>query len=175
MTRVRVTGFVVGSDMQSGIVGAHKLWKVRVKDETNEHDGKKFVVASIEGDITLAPGLSVTFVLGSFPKRNPSSKIQGTELRAVDVRLDGPQPEGKEKVQVRCDHCSAPAEVLFEAVNTANDSGHYARTCLTHLQQTVMSLRSCVPSGQRCLQFVNVFKQDTVWRRWPEGNFEEAR
>lgn len=63
------------------VVAREKVWKVRVNDETSEFNGKKFEVASTHEDISLAQGLEVEFVLGTFRRRgHPVQK-------AVDVTI----------------------------------------------------------------------------------------
>lgn len=75
--QARIKGYVVGSDQVQGVT----VWKVRAKDETNEHNGKKFVVASVHNNMQLAEGLEVTFVLGRFQERGQAV------LKAIDVQL----------------------------------------------------------------------------------------
>lgn len=78
ITQIRHHGFVLGSDL----VGNRRTWKVRVKDEQSRYDGQKFVVASVHGDIELAQGLNVHFVVGTM-----DGSGDNTVLRAVDVRI----------------------------------------------------------------------------------------
>lgn len=75
--QVRIIGYVVGADKVQG----KTIWKVRIKDETNEFNGKKYVVASVHDNIYLAKGLEVTFFLGQF--QEDGQVVQ----RAVDVQL----------------------------------------------------------------------------------------
>jgi hypothetical protein len=82
MDSKRTKGFVVGFDAASE---GRAVWKVRVKDPTNPHDGQKLVVASVRGGLELARGLNVHFVIGTID--DPA----GTKvLRAVDVCLETP-------------------------------------------------------------------------------------
>lgn len=74
----RHRGYVAASDLTP----TGTTWKVRVKDSTSNHDGRKLVVASVQDGIALAQGLNVDFIIGS---------IDGSKgevlLRAVDVRI----------------------------------------------------------------------------------------
>ncbi len=81
----RHEGFVVGSDSSRG---ASTVWKVRVKDRSSPHDGKKLIVASIHGGIELARGLNVNFAIGTV-----DDSVGDQALRAVDVRLSAAQPQ----------------------------------------------------------------------------------
>jgi hypothetical protein len=74
---VRLKGFVIGSDR----VGDDAVWEVRVNDETNGLHRQKFEVASVHGDISLAKGLEVEFLLGNFLK--DGHPVQ----KAVDVTI----------------------------------------------------------------------------------------
>lgn len=76
----RHKGYVMGFD--NGARGK-RTWKVRVKDPTSPHDGKKFVVASTHGNLELAQGLNVNFAIGTVDDEE-GQKVE----RAVDVRLD---------------------------------------------------------------------------------------
>jgi len=71
MAQERVVGYVVGSDISQG----REVWKVK------SEDGNKFKVASVHGDIALAPGLNVSFMIGTFKEGEQSVR------KAVDVRL----------------------------------------------------------------------------------------
>lgn len=71
----RISGYVLGHDMIQG----EKVWKVRVKQDGHELYGKKFIVASTHNDITLAQGMNVSFVLGSFQEKGKNIE------KAVDV------------------------------------------------------------------------------------------
>lgn len=71
MMQERVVGHVVGNDISRG----REVWKVK------SESGEKLKVASVYGDITLAPGLSVSFLVGSFKESGQSVR------KAVDVRL----------------------------------------------------------------------------------------
>jgi hypothetical protein len=75
--QARIRGYVLGSDEIQGAT----VWKVRVKDETNKFDGRKFVVASVHDNFSLAEGLEVTFVLGQFQERGQAV------FKAIDVQL----------------------------------------------------------------------------------------
>lgn len=73
-------GFVAGSD--PGPKG-QTVWKVRVKDPSSDYNGRKLVVASVQGDLQLARGLNVHFAIGTIDDQS------GTKVpRAVDVRLE---------------------------------------------------------------------------------------
>ena len=74
----RLSGFVIANDGTPD----NPLWKVRVKDASSPYNGRKLTVASVHGDITLARGLNVSYLIGSVDGQS------GTELRAVDVRLE---------------------------------------------------------------------------------------
>ena len=76
----RVKGYVVAGDKKGK---GPTVWKVRVKDEHSQHNGRKFVVASTHNDITLARGIDVTFLVGSMDGPNKGRKL----LKAVDVQL----------------------------------------------------------------------------------------
>lgn len=71
MTQERVVGHVVGSDISQG----REVWKVR------SSEGTKFKVASVYGNIALAPGVNVSFLVGSFKEG------EQTVRKALDVRL----------------------------------------------------------------------------------------
>jgi hypothetical protein len=75
--QARIRGYVVGADKVKGTT----VWKVRAKDETSEHNSKKFSVASIHSKIYLAEGLEVSFLLGQFQEAGQAV------LKAVDVQL----------------------------------------------------------------------------------------
>ena len=78
----RHKGFVVGSDQNPE---GHPVWKVKVKDTKSPFNGKKIVVASVHGGLTLARGLNVEFAIGTV------DDTQGQKVvRAVDVRLELP-------------------------------------------------------------------------------------
>lgn len=78
MTQVRVTGYVVGYDE----VGGEVLWKVKVKDSSSVHNGKKFVVHSLHpGTMLSKPSVDVTF------KVAPIQVGQEQTLKAVDVAI----------------------------------------------------------------------------------------
>lgn len=75
----RCKGYVVGSDT----VNKEIVWKVKATSASGEgqqHLGKKFEVASTHGEILLAKGLDVTFIVGSFGKHK--------YFKAVDVDVD---------------------------------------------------------------------------------------
>ena len=78
---MRYRGYIVGSETRPG---GRLVWKVRIKEAGNPHDGQKFTVASIHGGLELARGLNVTFVLGTVDDET-GEKV----MRAVDVRLEG--------------------------------------------------------------------------------------
>lgn len=76
----RHRGYVVGHDSNpSGSI----IWKVRVKDPADSRNGEKLVVASTRGNIELARGLNVEFIIGTIDGPN-GQKIS----RAVDVMPD---------------------------------------------------------------------------------------
>jgi hypothetical protein len=78
MTQVRVTGYVVGYDE----VGGEALWKLKVKDSSSVHNGKKFVVHSLHpGTMLSKPSVDVTF------KVAPIQVGQEQTLKAVDVAI----------------------------------------------------------------------------------------
>jgi len=83
----RVSGFVVGHDTKE----KGKVWKVRVKDQTSVHDGKKFEVASTHPGTELSqPSTDVTF-------RIEPLQVEGEfVLKAVDV-ADGPLTESSRR------------------------------------------------------------------------------
>jgi hypothetical protein len=56
-------------------------WKVRVNDKTSGLHRQKFEVASVPGDISLAKGFEVEFLLGNFLK--DGHPVQ----KAVDVTI----------------------------------------------------------------------------------------
>jgi len=78
----RHSGFVIGSDTTPA---GHEVWKVRVKEPAGPYDGRKLIVASVNGGVALAQGLNVTFVIGTMDGSSGSP-----ELRAVDVRIQEP-------------------------------------------------------------------------------------
>jgi hypothetical protein len=73
----RLLGFVIGYDL----VGDMKVWKVRVQEKDHELNERKFAVASTHDEITLAQGLEVRFLLGTF--QDCGRSVQ----KAVDVTL----------------------------------------------------------------------------------------
>lgn len=83
----RVSGFVMANDGTP----YDPLWKVRVKDSQSPYNGHKLTVASVHGDITLAQGLNVSFLIGSIDDKQGQSA-----LRAVDVRLQEVNRIGQE-------------------------------------------------------------------------------
>jgi hypothetical protein len=78
-------GFIVGFDTSPE--GRH-VWKVRVKDPGDPHDGQKLVVASVRGGLELARGLNVHFAIGTIDDSS-GTKV----LRAVDVCLETPDED----------------------------------------------------------------------------------
>ncbi len=74
----RHSGFVVGhTNTRHG-----GYWTVRVKEEGNPQNGKKFDVMSIADEVKLASGLNVTFLIGTV------DGPQGQKIeKAVDVQL----------------------------------------------------------------------------------------
>ncbi|MDQ1284499.1 MAG: hypothetical protein QG620_847 [Patescibacteria group bacterium] len=103
----RIKGYVLGADKVQG----ETVWKVRVQDETSKYDGKKFVVASVRDNISLAGGLEVTFLLGQF--REKGQAVQ----KAIDVRLftgDGIQEASSKKVRTADD--SEPFHIVVTRV-----------------------------------------------------------
>jgi hypothetical protein len=83
MTQERVVGHVIGKDTHKG----REVWKVRV-------NGEKIQVASIRDNIVLAPGLSVSFLIGTFKEGEQSVR------KAVDVMiLSETREELKNKVR----------------------------------------------------------------------------
>ncbi len=86
---VRVTGFVIGSDIsKKGAV----IWKVRVQDSGSGFDRGKLIVASTHEGITIAQGLNVTFLVGTV--KGPKG---GNSLRAVVRLLNEGQKEEKDE------------------------------------------------------------------------------
>ena len=85
MNSKRAKGFVVGVDTSTK---GQPVWKVRVKDPTNPHDGQKLVVASVRGGLELARGLNVHFAIGTIDASS-GKKV----LRAVDVCLKTPDED----------------------------------------------------------------------------------
>ncbi|MFC1644618.1 hypothetical protein ACFL08_01170 [Patescibacteria group bacterium] len=86
----RIQGFVVGYDK----VANELLWTVKVKDQDSQHNGQKFLVASLHpGTMLTRPGVDVTFRVRSF----------GTEqeqvLRAIDVSIGKTFPDRKTIVE----------------------------------------------------------------------------
>ena len=74
----RHKGFVVGStDSAHGT-----YWTVRVKDDTDPRNQKKFKVLSVDGNIKLIAGLNVTFLIGTFDGQQNS-----TVEKAFDVQI----------------------------------------------------------------------------------------
>ena len=159
----RERGYVVGFD----VVRDQKVWKVRVSKPGSAIDGKKVVVQSVADGITIDRGMEVEFQLGQFQR--------GRELvlKAVDVRpyIDNPEVGTVACNVCKCDHCNEPAEILFEASLMDSEAAQYARTCLSHLGQTVGFLRTCFQERRTELRFLNIFKGDKEWRRWPNINF----
>jgi len=80
----RYCGYVVGSRLSPQ---GHFVWTVRVKHPGSPHDERKLVVASVQGEIALARGLNVNFVVGTVDDRS-GDKVP----RAVDVCLEPAAP-----------------------------------------------------------------------------------
>jgi hypothetical protein len=75
----RIQGYVIAGDLSKQ---GKTVWKVRVNQPGSIFHKRKIIVASIHGDITLARGLNVSFILGSV------NDSQGRPvLRAVDVNI----------------------------------------------------------------------------------------
>lgn len=87
----RAKGFVVGFDSASE---GRIVWKVRVKDSGNPHDGQKLVVASVRGGLELARGLNVHFAIGTI-----DDQLGTKVLRAVDVCLEIPDEDQTSNVK----------------------------------------------------------------------------
>lgn len=86
----RIQGFVVGYDKVAGEL----LWTVKVKDENSQHNGQKFLVASLHPRTMLTrPGADVTF------RVQPFGTEQEKVLRAVDVSVGKTFPEEKPIVE----------------------------------------------------------------------------
>ena len=82
MENQRHKGFIIGFDTASE---GRTVWKVRVRDQGDQHDGHKLIVASVRGGLELARGLNVHFAIGTI------DDFSGTKvLRAVDVCLEMP-------------------------------------------------------------------------------------
>lgn len=78
MIRVRIKGYVIGYD----VVGGELLWRVKVKDSSSIHDGKKFVVHSLHpGTMLSRPSVDVSF------RVEPVQVGQEQNLKAVDVAV----------------------------------------------------------------------------------------
>ncbi len=75
---MRFGGHIMAEDTADG----RTIWKVRVVDEKSHFNGRKLIVASTHGGITLARGLIVDFEIGFL---NDLSKTRVP--RAVDVGL----------------------------------------------------------------------------------------
>lgn len=88
MASERTKGFVVGFDTAAE---GRTVWKVRVKDSTSPHNGKKLVAASVRDGLTLARGLNVHFAIGTIDDSS-GTKV----LRAVDVSLETPDEDQTE-------------------------------------------------------------------------------
>ncbi len=101
----RIKGYVVG------IGPGNRSWRVRIRQNGHPQDGWKFIVASTHENITLAPGMNVSFSLGSF-KQEP-------QLRAIDVMPDEPEAElqGLERIVM------AGARTGTDVKVTIQDSG----------------------------------------------------
>ena len=82
MSPKRTKGFVVGFDTSPE---GRNVWKVRVKDPSDPHDGQKLVVASVRSGLELARGLNVHFAIGTIDDSS-GTKV----LRAVDICLETP-------------------------------------------------------------------------------------
>lgn len=154
----RESGYVICFD----VVRGEKIWKVRVSKPGYAIDGKKVVVQSVADGTVIDRGMDVEFQLGQFHRG------QELVLKAVDVRSRIDDPEVG-KVVCTCDNCNEPAEIIFEAVSSSG-TAEYARTCFSHLGQTVGFLRSCSSEDKTELRFRNVFKGDEDWRQWPNIN-----
>lgn len=76
----RHRGFVTGSHQASD---GRTIWSVRVRDSVSQHNGQKFVVASIRGGMELARGLNVHFAIGTV-----DDQLGNKVPRAVDVCLE---------------------------------------------------------------------------------------
>lgn len=86
----RIRGFVVGYDK----VASEFLWTVKVKDQGSQHNGQKFLVASLHpGTMLTRPGVDVTF------RVQPFGIEQEKVLRAVDVSIGKIFPEEKKIVE----------------------------------------------------------------------------
>ncbi|MFA6047774.1 MAG: hypothetical protein WCV59_02785 [Parcubacteria group bacterium] len=89
--QARIKGFVVGADRPfEGGVRGKKVWKVRVKDESHEDNGKKFEVAEGHWKRFFSKGLDVTFELGNFQEGGQAVR------KAINVKLLDNKTEAKE-------------------------------------------------------------------------------
>jgi len=91
----RVKGFVIGANQ--GEAG-NTIWKIRVRDPGSSFDGKKLPVASVRGNIELAKGLNVSFLIGTVDDQE-----HHPAYRAVDVQLELPSAATTNSTQVKRD------------------------------------------------------------------------
>jgi hypothetical protein len=151
MNQERVKGYVLGKDNADGI----QTWKVRVTDESSPFVGEKLFVASVHGDVSLAQGLEVTFLIGAFAGRNKE-----TYHKALDVAPPVIIP--------RCDFCDSVAEVGIE-VSEYEDKGavEYIRCCLPDIMRAIVQGQTTpvIKAKTKKFRCVNFSAGDKQWRK----------
>lgn len=157
MDQERVKGYVLGKDNADGV----QTWKVRVTDESSPFVGEKLFVASVHGDVSLAQGLEVTFLIGAFAGRNKE-----TYHKALDVAPPVIVP--------KCDFCDSVAEVGIEVCGYTEDgrvdlsgSAEYIRCCLPDIVRAINQEKSAsiIKSKTKHFRCVNFSAGDKRWRK----------
>lgn len=147
MTQDRVRGYVIGKDKADGVL----LWKVRVTDEFSPFLGEKLFVASVKDNISLAQGLEVNFIVGTFTGRNKDTYYKVIDVAPVEVR---PQ----------CDFCSERAEVGLEVSSDVSETAEYVRCCLPDFVRAIELLKNSPIPGNKMIKCRNFSADDRNWR-----------
>jgi hypothetical protein len=150
-TQGRVKGYVLGQDYAEGL----PTWKVRVTDETSPFVGDKLFVASVHGEVALAQGLEVTFLIGAFTGRSKE-----TYHKVLDVAPPVVIP--------KCDFCDRIAEIGIEVSgHEKNGSAEYIRCCLPDISRAIEQGKSSplVNAATKQFRCINFGGGDNQWRK----------
>lgn len=148
MAQDRVKGYVLGQDKADGVL----LWKVRVTDEFSPFLGEKLFVASVKNNVSLAQGLEVDFIVGTFTGRNKEAYHKVVDVAPVEVRP-------------KCDFCSERAEIGLEVSSDDSGAAEYARCCLPDFVQAVELLKTSTIPGRKQIKCMNFSASDHGWRK----------
>ena len=147
----RVKGYVLGKDLADGV----PTWKVRVTDESSAFVGEKLFVASIHGDLELAQGLEVTFLIGVFNGRN-----REIYHKVLDVAPPVIIP--------KCDFCDSVAEVGIEVSEYENKgAAEYICCCLPDIMRAIVQGQTSpvIKAKTKKFRCVNFSAGNKQWRK----------